>query len=360
MSKVALIVMALPKDAPYLSYYTQIFDQKSVKYDFIIWERDGKSCTVPPNYHVFRKRSPQNLPPYQKIYDMFEFSNFAKRIIERYRYDKLIVFTIQTAIFLQRILKNYSQRYILDIRDYSPILKLPFAKVLLTRLAHNSNSVVLSSPAFERFLDYKQDFYICHNINYQLLQDIKYDAFKFHNPIRILTIGQIRDKETNTQLMLRLANNPNFELFFSGKGAALPNIEESSKLHKVKNVFFSGEYNKTEELAIVNQCDLINSFLPDNLNSQLLLSNRLYISAVLGKPIIVNANSFQGEIVSKFNLGICINNLDGLSQSIHNYLNNYNDLVYANGRKAFLDYIATDLSKFKAMVISFINNKSFK
>ena len=93
--------------------------------------------------------------------------------------------------------------------------------------------------------------------------------------------------------------------------------------------------------------------MPDNFNSLNLLSNRLYLCVRIGKPIIVNSNSIQGEIVKKYNLGIAIDNTINLTDILNTYLSNFNSEKFNQGRIQFMSVIKEDYLKFEKMLSLF-------
>lgn len=352
-SKIVLILMSTPEKSPYLDYYTFYLNKMGINYDMIIWDRDNSySNEKIPNVFVYKKYSNLQKSHFAKFIDMIGFGHYVKSILKKNQYKKLILFTIQSSFFLSQSLLNYKRKYIIDVRDYSPLLKLGLFNKLFNKLTSKSFSTVLSSPNFIKFVT-SENIYISHNIHPQSLFNTKRGQFNFKFPIKILTIGQIRDYESNQALIHSLGNNKNYNLIFSGKGNAVNALENYVKQTQIENIEFTGSYNKSEEDKIVESCDIINSFMPDNFNSLNLLSNRLYLCVRIGKPIIVNSNSIQGEIVKKYNLGIAIDNTINLTDILNTYLSNFNSEKFNQGRIQFMSVIKEDYLKFEKMLSLF-------
>lgn len=347
--------MSLPQNAPYLDYYTYYTSKLGITVDFIVWDRYGLDCKFyPNNYHVFKKYSPNSRCGLRKFLDMIQFGNFACNIIAKYGYDRIIVFTIQCALFIKRLLKKYEGRYVIDIRDYSPTLKIPTFKHIFHRLVKKSFATVISSPGFKSFLPSDKCYIICHNIHPRnLLQtnDITQIGAK---KIKVLTIGMLRDKDSNIQVIHSLKNKSHFQMEFAGKGIASSYLQRVVMEENIWNATFFGEYKKEEESEIVNRNDVINAYMPDNFNSKILLSNRLYLCVLYGKPLIANKNSIQGKIVEKYNLGITINSAISLDIKIEQYMSSLDVNRFNAGRRKFIANITSDYNDFDKMLSKFI------
>lgn len=352
--KILFIIMSLPEEAPYISYYEHYLSSFNVSIDYVIWDRNSRNNQYPSNYYIFKYKSPVKQNPINKIMDMYRYGKFVSNIVKNHHYDGLISFTAQAAIFTKKTLQKYNGRYIIDIRDYSPTLKFCFFKNQFNQLIRNSYANVISSTGFLDFLPSQLNYTISHNIHPSVLitQDEK-PAFN-HAPYKILTIGQLRDSQTNTRIIELLGNNSKFQLIYSGKGIATDSLKSFVTKNNLKNVYFTGPYQKKDEINIANNCDMINAVMPMNYNSRLLLSNRLYLSVILGKPIIVAQNSEQGKYVRKYSLGICIEDLSTIEDSITSYIQDFSIKKYNEGRLAFLKKINEDNNIFFTLLENFM------
>ncbi len=353
--KVLFIMMSLPEDAPYISYYEHYFGLKNVSIDYIIWNRSGKiDKQYPNNYHVFNRISPIRRNPIGKMLDMHRFAKFAANVIKTNHYDGIVSFTIQTTLFIKKSLRKFNGKYIIDIRDFSPTLRNPLFRKQFHKLVKNSYATVVSSTGFEDFLPSGVNYVLSHNIHPTAFTDFSSDIIFRNKPYRILTIGQIRDFEANSIILKSLGNNQSFELIYAGKGYALDSLKNFVSEHKLTNILFTGAYKKVDELFIARSCEMINAFMPMNYNSALLLSNRLYLSAIVGKPIIVNENSEQSKYVKRYSLGICIDNIATIESQISLYIENFDFNKYNEGRTNFSNRINKDNETFSELINNFI------
>ena len=128
-----------------------------------------------------------------------------------------------------------------------PILKTVFEKVLA-----NSYFNAISSPGFKKCLSDKFDYIISHNFDILLvnkaLESNKEIPFN-SSPINVLTIGGIRDYESNVQVIESLANKSGINISFVGKGIAAEALESYSDKNHVENVTFKGFYEKKQEAS---------------------------------------------------------------------------------------------------------------
>lgn len=74
----------------------------------------------------------------------------------------------------------------------------------------------------------------------------------------------------------------------------------------ISNVTFYGRYLKKDEPKYLHGVSLINILKEDDINSMMLMSNRLYLSLVHGIPMIVNKDCEQGRLAGQCNLGVVV------------------------------------------------------
>ncbi len=353
--KVLLVLMSLPEEAPYVAYYEYYLKRAGVEINYVIWKRTDNSTNYPRNYFVFSSRTESTKNPIGKMIDMYRYGRFVSRTIKAGNYNKIIVFTVQACIFISKTLLRYKNNYIVDIRDYSPLLKFNIFKNRFYRIIKYSFAVHISSPGFKSFLPQSLKYAVSHNIHPKMLNIINFGVQSFDDNIKILTIGQIRDYSSNYAILDRFANKPNITLVYSGKGDTMKLLEINALNKSISNVLFKGAYIKSEEGEIVMSCDFINAYMPSNFNSSLLLSNRLYLSLIYGKPILVNSNSFQSEVVRKYNLGICLSKTDDFVEKLNKYISDFDNSRFNKGREDCIKVIRQDMNEFRQTIIGFIN-----
>lgn len=340
MKEIAIIIPNNIWYCPFMSAYKTILDDLNIQYDIISWNRDGSkeegiqyNCILErtSQFHIYRE--------YQK------FIQFVKKTILQNKYSKLIVFTSQPGIFLSSFLKkHFKGRYIFDYRDLSIEQKIMF-KFQFRRLIDNSFANVISSPGFLKHLPNNVQYVQTHNIvksniEKALEDKIELSAKGSQEVINILTIGGIRDYESNIQIIESLANNPKFKLSFVGKGIAAEQLKEYVQEHKIANVFFEGYYPKEKEKDYIDKADFINIFYPRTNLHDSAISNRFYNSLAYKKPMIVTADTTQGNYASKYNVGLAIESCKDLDSKISEYISSIDSETYnRNCDKLLIEFL---------------------
>lgn len=350
--KIALILPNNVWFCPYVSIYSKLFDHIGIEYDIISWNRTGKEENAIQYNSNLNSRNPIIL-----LWAYYKFASFVKKTVREIKYDKLVVFTPQSAIFLSNFLKNeYKGKYIFDYRDLSIEQKSYFKKPFVTVL-ENSFANVISSPGFKDYLPKDFDYIISHNFD---VKDVKEALNKElttelnQTPIEILTIGGIRDYESNVEIIQNLANTEGFNVRFVGKGPATEDLKSAAKSLNANNVFFEGYYPKEKEKDYVSDATFLNIFYPRKVSHDTALSNRFYNSLIYGKPMITTANTTQGYYAYNYNVGLALENCDNLPEVLSNYLTKIDIKQYTTNRKKLLNDFLLDYSEWEKIIEKFV------
>ena len=352
--RILLILGAMPENSPYVNYYQKFFDSKGISYDICAWNRYDSSIVKGNNIFTYTKTSGSS--SIKKIIHFLQYRKFILNHIRYHEYDRIIVFTIAQALLISNpIIKKYKNRFIIDIRDYSPLLQIDIIKrKFLRNLLSASYANVISSPGFKNWLPADFFYVTSHNAKSNSLKDVNQDKIICTKKIKILTIGALRDPDSNIRLVHSLGNDTHFLMQFSGKGNAMSNIKDYVDSNGVNNVIITGKYNKEEEEDLIVDSDMINILLPHNMMSDYLMSNRFYHSVIHGKPMIVNSGCTQSYYASKYNLGVIINDDDDIAEKILEYWNKFDLKQYNKGRSAFMEIVKNDIVKFIETLENFI------
>lgn len=354
--KIGIIVPNNLWFCPYVNIYTTLLDNKKVNYDIITWCRDGKNEEGCIQY----KNTKQHSNPLLKFVTYYQFASFVKKTVLRNHYDKLIVFTPQIGIFIASFLKKYySKKYIFDYRDLSieqmAILRKPFL-----RLLDNSVANVISSPGFKRYLPVGYNYMLSHNFDIETVRKALNGELS-NSPstsesIDVLTIGGIRDYESNVQVIDALANKPNFTLRFVGKGPSADSLKAHSEEIHASNIYFEGYYPKDKESEYIMNCSFMNIFYPRKASHDTALSNRFYNSLIYKKPMITTAGTTQGDYAQTYGVGLAINSCEELPERLKEFLNSNQLEIYHDNAQKLLASFIDDYENFEAMVNVFINS----
>jgi hypothetical protein len=355
--KVALIIPNNSFKAPYLQNYKGILADHGIDFYVIAWNRSNRD---EPEVISFN-RSPSSFP-YLKFWDFLLFSKFVKKVLQDGQYNRVIIFSIQLSIFLFPYLRKTRLPFVLDIRDYSPLV--PYFRKRLSRIVEAASFTVLSSTGFQKWLPKNPSYVLNHNVNKNLLcnvgeGNINPKGYFNQDKIRIDTIGQIRDFQTNASFIRALNDRDKFVIRFIGHGPASEALRELVNEQGIGNVEFSGPYRKEEEGNLLEKADFLNILVDrENINGATLLTNRLYLSALYGIPCIVFKNTAQSEFVEKYKLGIIVDNLGNLADQIIDYKNSFDRDQFLEGCSAFLGKVSKENQHFESKLLQFVSIQS--
>lgn len=344
--------------SPYVKIYTSILDKEGVSYDIITWCRDGKDEEGCIQY----KERLKSTNPIVKFFRYLSYASFVKKTLNRGKYDKLIVFTPQVGIFISSYLKKfYRGQYIFDYRDLS-IEQKPYFKRAFLRLLDNSVANVISSPGFMEHLPANYDYILSHNFDVDIVRDaIQGDASTIQpssETINVLTIGGIRDYESNVQVINSLANKEGFTVNFVGKGPSAESLKTYSENSGFTNVHFEGYYPKEKEKDYINNSTFLNIFYPRKPSHDSALSNRFYNSLIYKKPMITTAETTQGYYALKYELGVALADCTNLAEDLRKFLMNTNIEEYNIRCDSLLQEFLLDYDRFLTTLKSFISTPS--
>lgn len=353
---ILVIVGGMVERMPHVDLYLKIFEKHSISYDVIEWNRNDDLVISSDNRYVYMKTINDLAPFYVKLVEIFKFSQYVRTVMKKNLYDKIIIFTIADSLYLiPYLIKKFKNNYIFDIRDYSPLCKVPFFDRFLKLFIKYSYATSISSAGFKAWLPKNYNYIISHNIDTSLLEINSNCTLKSKfDKIVVLTIGKLRDYESNRLLIKELSNEGKIKLQFVGDGTAKPLLESYCRKNEISSVYFHGFYNKQDESYFYKKCDMVNICLTQNKLSDHLMSNRFYLSVIHKKPMIVNEGSFQAEICKKYGLGVVVNYNDKLIDQLNDYIETFNPIEYECNRKRFITDILYDQKKFEGMVYDFV------
>lgn len=359
---IALIVPSNLKYAPYVQYYIKALDNKKIEYEIITWNRKNlieEKSNYSFNYYVSDNERKKVL------YGYLKFSFFVKKIINRRKYNKLIVFTIGAAFFISDLLLiKYKKKYIFDIRDASIITKK--MTYIFKKICHNANSIIVSSKEFNSWIPART--IICHNVDKDMLikhinDNLYYQKSKIN---KIVFAGILNEWEINNELINLFANNSKYEFEFIGvENEGKKKLIESVINNNVKNVKFTGTYNKEDIIKIYREkATLVNVIRKESIVNAQAIPNKLYDAVISGIPIIVlKHNLVLAKMTEKYKLGIVINelNVEEIERKIREFESVYlNTGKYYKNRKLFLMQVMKDIEKYEKNISLFITKNEDK
>lgn len=348
--KVGLLIQNNLWFCPYVNIYTELLKEWNVDYDLIFWNRDKKDGETGIAYNGIVANG-----RFKKLIGYWNYGKFLEKIIKQKEYDRLIVFSPQIGIFISKFLKkHYYKKYIFDYRDLS-IEQYGFLRKPFERLLYYSYANVISSPGFKKCLP-KKDYIISHNfIASEVEKAIVNNVPQYStNPTEILTIGGIRDFDSNSQIISSVANVDGFEMKFVGRGPAKEQLESYAKSNDVKNITFEGYYEKADEPNYILKSSFLNIFYPDIITHATALSNRFYNSLIYRRPMIVTKGQIQGDYAERYNVGIALENPSDLPELIDKWIRTVDFETYQKNCINLLNRFMKDYDNFKNCLRSFL------
>ena len=352
--KAAIIILGNQWVCPYVNTYRRIFDKLGCSYDVILWDRDGSDASAPIKYSS-GKANLDN--PVVKAWHYVRYADFIKKTVSRNGYDRLVVSGPHLAILLSGILRRrYKGRYVIDYRDISVEQHLLLGGVY-SKVLESSFCNVISSPGYKKHLSAKYEYLISHNFNIDAAVDsLKSDIppFNVNVPLNVLTIGYIRNYDSNVKIIQSLGGNEDYCLSFVGRGDAAPLLQEFALANGYLNVGFEGFYRKEDEAAIVAKCDFINIFFPDDVEHRAIMSNRFYLALIHKKPVIVAAGSIQAEYVKAYGLGVVTDGISDLDTDIKVFLAAFDYKAFCEECNGLLSRFIEDYKALEGAMTAFV------
>lgn len=289
--RVGIIAANNIRFSPYISFYTDILNKNRIAYELIYPERNGLEEVFEGIAHTI---------PWNRKLPVFLnyalYANAVVKVVQQYQYDALIVLTSVNAAYLALWLKkNYSGRYIVDIRDYSHE-NIPPYFFLESVAVRNSGMNVISSAKFTEFLP-RADYSVCHNVNQDEAVHSKYSFHKGGSPIRIGYVGALSYVEQCKRLMNLVAADERFTLDFYGSSLHEPTLKAYAQELCCKRIRFYGAYSPNEKSAIIQNVDILFNAYGNGIPLlDCALSNKLYDAFIHKKPILTCPNTYMTEM----------------------------------------------------------------
>lgn len=348
--KILIISGSMVHRTPHVKMYMNIFDRLGVEYDVVVWNRKGDSTDgIYSNYILYNHKTDDQYPFWRKIIDNWRFSKFVLKKVDPNKYSAAIVIDIAAAVFFSGFLiKYFKKRFLFDIRDYSPFCRFSITQKLIKLLINSSYRTIISSAGFKSWLPKDINYVISHNIDYDTFCKLEKSDFKLlhKDKIKILMIGNLRDPEANKKVIDAFANKDNYSLDIVGDGAAGPILRKHQYDIKAMNVKFFGFYQKDHEIGFYQDADFVTCCMDDNILSNYLMSNRIYLAVLTHKPIICFAGSYQSKVIEDYGIGIAIERNADMFTSTNHYLSQFDRDLYEANRIKFLHIVKVEYSVF--------------
>lgn len=307
--KVLIVGFSQVRYMPYIYFHLDKYKNETI--DLVTWSRDGSKDIELDEYNISSHYEFDGLIKSEakntKIFKFYQFRKFVKRILEKSKYDRIVLLHTFPAVLLSDILiKGYKERYVFDYKDIT-YEKFSFFKNIIAKLVINSKYTLVSSKGFLQYLPDSDRIFISHNIMQDDLEN-RYKAKRIHVKKNISFWGMIRDYSVNESLLKQIKGMDNVRLIYYGTiNETATRLKEYVANEEIVNVEFKGTYQNSDRKKFTHEVDFIhNMYSTSDYNMNLAMSNKFYDGIIFHIPQICSKGSLMGDLVEKHRIGIAV------------------------------------------------------
>lgn len=305
MEKIAIVGLHNLHLMQFLYKYTDLLDEKGVKYDVLYWDRDldGSIKSKPFNGNpiAFNYKMSNYQPKYKKIIGFVRCIHYMNQTIKKRQYDRVILLTTQTALplyFLNRDIRN-RVNFIFDYRDLT-YERIAVCKKIIQRIIAKSEFTAISSLGFKEILGESDKFLLSHNVSHIIRTPAPVTNY---GRIRLVYWGTIRQVEFNKRICDVFGNDSRFEIFYHGEGYDRE-LRAYCEERGYKSVRFSGRYMVSQIEEFAANTDILLNLYENDEQQKLALTVKLYDGIRYGLPMLIARNSYMEKMMDK-NSNVC-------------------------------------------------------
>ena len=352
----------------YLCPYLKSLYLKNASHDhdsIIYWDREGldeDSLGLHPyrfSYYLNDSSSAMKL-----LQGYLSFRRFVNRTIREYHFSRIVLLnTIAGYCAYPTIVGRYSGKYILDVRDYGGERFVPLG-IVSRQLAKKAGLTLLSSKYYHEFLGNRFQCQYVHNIQ-EAPDDIVSSCRRRllgsrNRRITIAYIGTVKPYlENHKHLIDCLGGDCRFKLKFIGSGS--DELVQYCEERSVDNVEVHGRFEPEEMFGLYHDVDMIHNLYGNHTPFlDYALSNKLYIAAQLGLPILVCPDTAIEAESHRYGIGFTVdlhasssNEVD-LGDTLWNYYQNIEARQFLDGCNRLLDNARVQDEKTVASIKQFL------
>jgi succinoglycan biosynthesis protein ExoL len=284
-----------------------------------------------------------------------------KNILKVNSYDTLIVNNIDTlALFkLSSLFQNIQTEKIIEISDlrghaYTSSIKSNVMKSIEKFMFKYVDKLIVTSPKFYNMYYntiFKDEPFILENKPLSNMIPNRLEKVK-NDKIVIGIVGLLLQGKPYQSLFEAIKDNDRYEVHIYGKGIFENLVKEYAD--KYNNIKFFGEYNFFKDSAkIYSTLDIL--YMPydttnGSLNNKIALPNKLYEAIYFQVPIITSKDTYLGELVEKYDIGMtikCCDNQELLKSIKSLYIKEIKDsFIFLDKSKYIADDDYKELEKY--------------
>lgn len=293
---------------------------------------------------------------YRRIFDLLKLKKTVNKILTEKNAKIIYAFRLDMLLLVAKskfknckIIYEVADLHNAIINNSKNIIKVIIRKLLYFVEKNATKNIHILSITSEKYYDvYFSKFIpkdkVVYMPNIPNTEHFKEYKKKKDGEFTVGFIGFVRYKE-QMKMLIEASKRTNVKVFFAGASDD-DEIMEMSK--EAPNVEYYGRYNYNEEIAnLYSKCDCIYSVYDTSYNNvKYALPNKLYESIYCEIPILVSDDTYLGELVNKWNVGVTVNShlVEDLIKKIELLRDNkeyYNQLV--NGCVANKDNINMEI-----------------
>jgi hypothetical protein len=338
---------------PYLRHYEEVFEQHSISYDLIYWDRLSLDEPELPHYRCLHLHAPGGGNPLAALWGYLRFRRFATRAVTRTRRAHpgtvVVCLNTQTAVLLGRYLRHVP--YLVDIRDYTHE-RLPPYRRAAWRAIRGARLVTVSSEGFRAWLPPDVPYVLSPNVG---AAELRRAAAPWPAPPwRFACIGALRNARANAGFLdaffapsADVRPGGDAEVHFIGGG--VPGSEEELRAHcrrrNYRRVRFAGRYRPDQQARFYEECHFVlGIYGRETPFERTLTPNRLYQAAIHERPIVVSDRTHLASLVAEHGLGIVFrNDADALWRDLSAYADERVRAAHRANCRHFLDRVAREV-----------------
>ena len=355
MKKICILSAVNIKHMSLISLYTEKLIKDNIYFDIIYMDKYGEEeAFCSQNKYVFKNIIDKKLHPIVKVIKYFKFKKFAINVLEKNKYDFIIVWNdLAIFIFARYLSKKWKNKYCLNIRDYCAQDKWPF-KNRYKRVIKSSAFATISSDGYNKFLPSYPYIHV-HSLNTQILkEEFKRKDINITTPIKITFVGNIRFYDINKKIINLFGNDNRFELHYYGTNAKL--LYEYAEQNGINNLIFKDSFPIEDTNKYIKNSDIINNIYGSNKKSlDYALSIKLYHGVYNYIPLLVNEGTYMAEIIKKYNIGFIVKELNETTkEDIYNWYTNIKFEDFKINADRFMEKIIKDNTEFEKKYLTHI------
>ena len=344
---------------PYLLKYEQLLQQEGREYEVLFWNREATTQGA-----SFRQDGREVFLDFQcqrgkmKLFSFLSWARYISSFIKKRHYSHLVLLSTVPAVLLTPLIfRNYKERYIFDIRDYT-LEKYTFFRKIVMKLVKYSCLTPISSKGFKRWLDDSPKIVPNHNITISEDNGFTPPVFSEDKPVRFSFVGNVRMDLQTEEMVKTLGHSRRIEQHYYGRVLNSCNIEEIIKTDRLTNVYLHGPFDVSEKEMIYRNTDMINTVYANAekeneipLGDSTPLPNRLYDALVFYRPLVTSRGTYLAELSDEYYLGVNINGFDkDIESEILNFTDNFDGERFKEGCDRLRKQVIEEENEFRTKI----------